>query len=77
MEKDFTEQLLVSQHDAQKTMHDLTNKFATAEKEIVAFTQQLTEHEMKVRHRTFSNYLTCTIPTLIWHMSETNFNATA
>ena len=41
MEKDFKEQLLANQHDTQKTIHDLTNKLTTAEKEIVALKQQL------------------------------------
>ena len=40
MEKDFRA-LAMSQNDAQKTIHDLTNKLATAEKEIVTLKQQL------------------------------------
>ena len=41
MEKDFREQLLAGQRDAQKTIQDLTNKLATAEKEIFVLKQQL------------------------------------
>ena len=41
MQKDFREQLLASQLDAQKTIHDLTNKLSTAEKEIVVLQQQI------------------------------------
>ena len=45
MEEDFREQLLASQHDAQKTIQDLTSKLATAEKEIVVLKQQLDSND--------------------------------
>ena len=46
MEKNFKERLLASQHDAQKTIHDLTNKLANAEKEIVSLQQQQQQQQL-------------------------------
>ena len=40
-QQDYTKQLLSHQHDAERTIQDLTNKLAAAEKEIVTLKQQL------------------------------------
>ena len=41
MEKEFKEQLSLSQRNAQKTIHDLTQKLITTEKQIVALKYQI------------------------------------
>ena len=41
MEKEFNEQLSAIQHNAQKTIHDLSQKLGTAEKEITALKYQI------------------------------------
>ena len=41
MEKEFKEQLSASQNDAQKTVHELTQKLATAETEIASLKYQI------------------------------------